>query len=296
MRTICRASSSAATLPACWKPAGGARFDPGKRRKSKKQESLMTAERPNIVLIMCDQMRWDAAGFAGSPTVRTPNLDRLAASGVCFENAYCASPVCSPARASWLTGLYSHAHLQLRELRPRQEGGVRCLPAGRLRLPLAMCSRRRDTAAASSARGTWGTITARSTASPTSGVPIATWASTRIRCSLFRTGRGAQPVSLRRAGYDSVREHPRVRHASRTPGSSARPGPSTGLSSSSGRKGCPVLPVCERKGSASPNPGTARAAGELPRGTDAAVLFPEGSARGQAGLSKAGGSSAFTPR
>ncbi len=82
----------------------------------------MTAERPNIVLIMCDQMRWDAAGFAGSPTVRTPNLDRLAASGVCFENAYCASPVCSPARASWLTGLYSHAHLQLRNYGPGRKG------------------------------------------------------------------------------------------------------------------------------------------------------------------------------
>ena len=71
----------------------------------------MTTSRPNIVLIMCDQMRWDAAGFAGSPVVQTPHLDQLAASGVCFENAYCASPVCSPARASWLTGLYPHAQM-----------------------------------------------------------------------------------------------------------------------------------------------------------------------------------------
>ena len=70
-----------------------------------------TISQPNIVLIMCDQMRWDAAGFAGSRVVQTPHLDRLAASGICFENAYCASPVCSPARASWLTGLYPHAHL-----------------------------------------------------------------------------------------------------------------------------------------------------------------------------------------
>jgi arylsulfatase A-like enzyme len=71
---------------------------------------------------MCDQMRWDAAGFAGSPIVQTPHLDRLAASGVCFENAYCASPVCSPARASWLTGLYPHAHLQLRNYGPKRKG------------------------------------------------------------------------------------------------------------------------------------------------------------------------------
>ena len=37
------------------------------------------ASQPNVIVVMCDQMRWDAAGFAGSPTVRTPNLDRLAA-------------------------------------------------------------------------------------------------------------------------------------------------------------------------------------------------------------------------
>ena len=67
---------------------------------------------------MCDQMRWDAAGFAGSSIVQTPHLDRLAQSGVCFENAYCASPVCSPARASWLTGLYPHTHLQLKNYGP----------------------------------------------------------------------------------------------------------------------------------------------------------------------------------
>jgi len=80
------------------------------------------SSRPNIVLIMCDQMRWDAAGFAGSPTVQTPHLDQLAANGVCFENAYCASPVCSPARASWLTGLYPHAHLHLRNYGPKRVG------------------------------------------------------------------------------------------------------------------------------------------------------------------------------
>ena len=75
---------------------------------------------------MCDQMRWDAAGFAGSSTVRTPHLDQLAANGVCFENAYCASPVCSPARASWLTGLYPHAHLQLRNYGPGKTGKFGC--------------------------------------------------------------------------------------------------------------------------------------------------------------------------
>ena len=61
----------------------------------------MTAAATNLVLVMCDQMRYDCAGFAGHPGARTPTLDRMAAEGLRFENAYCASPICSPARASW---------------------------------------------------------------------------------------------------------------------------------------------------------------------------------------------------
>ena len=67
--------------------------------------------RPNVLLVMVDQMRHDTGGFAGHELVATPRLDALADDGVCFETAYCPSPVCSPARASWLTGLYPHAHL-----------------------------------------------------------------------------------------------------------------------------------------------------------------------------------------
>lgn len=70
-------------------------------------------DKPNILWIMCDQMRQDCAGFAGHTMVRTPHLDELASQGVVFENAYCASPVCSPARASWLSGLYPHRNGQL---------------------------------------------------------------------------------------------------------------------------------------------------------------------------------------
>lgn len=65
---------------------------------------------PNIVWVNLDQLRWDAVGYAGNRIIRTPNIDELARRGVVFENAYCASPVCSPARASWFTGLYPHAH------------------------------------------------------------------------------------------------------------------------------------------------------------------------------------------
>jgi len=76
----------------------------------------------NILLVMTDQMRFDTAGFAGHPLVATPRLDQLAAEGACFEAAYCPSPVCSPARASWLTGLYPHATLQLRNYGPGRVG------------------------------------------------------------------------------------------------------------------------------------------------------------------------------
>lgn len=65
-------------------------------------------KKPNILFIMCDQMRYDAVGCAGNPHVQTPHLDRLAASGVHFTNAYTPDPICVPARASLTTGCYPH--------------------------------------------------------------------------------------------------------------------------------------------------------------------------------------------
>ena len=60
--------------------------------------------RPNVLFIVSDDQGTWALGCAGNPEIRTPNLDRLAARGVRFDNFFCASPVCSPARASLLTG------------------------------------------------------------------------------------------------------------------------------------------------------------------------------------------------
>jgi choline-sulfatase len=57
---------------------------------------------------MADQHNRRYAGCYGHPVVRTPNLDRLAARGARFENAYCTSPICVPARASLATGRYAH--------------------------------------------------------------------------------------------------------------------------------------------------------------------------------------------
>ncbi len=65
----------------------------------------MTETKPNILLITCDQLRSDFVGCNGSSFIRTPNIDRLAAEGCVFENAYSPNPVCIPARHNLITGL-----------------------------------------------------------------------------------------------------------------------------------------------------------------------------------------------
>lgn len=64
-------------------------------------------QRPNILLFCTDQQRFDTIGALGNPHIRTPNIDRLVRSGVAFENAYCQTPICTPSRASFLTGCYA---------------------------------------------------------------------------------------------------------------------------------------------------------------------------------------------
>ncbi|HEU5086565.1 MAG TPA: sulfatase-like hydrolase/transferase [Roseiflexaceae bacterium] len=66
-------------------------------------------DRPNIVLITSDQQHWQTLGI-NNPRIHTPALDRLAAEGTNFSRAYCASPVCSPSRASIITGMYPAWH------------------------------------------------------------------------------------------------------------------------------------------------------------------------------------------
>jgi arylsulfatase A-like enzyme len=65
---------------------------------------MMGHSQPNILLIMTDQQRFDSLGCYGCDAVNTPNLDRLAAEGVLFENCVVANPVCTPSRASIWTG------------------------------------------------------------------------------------------------------------------------------------------------------------------------------------------------
>ena len=104
---------------------------------------------PNILWLCTDQQRFDTIQSLGNDLIRTPNIDRLVDEGVAFTQAYCQSPVCSPSRASFLTGRYP------RTTRCRQNGqtipadevlvsrmfadaGYRCGLAGKLHL--ASCS------------------------------------------------------------------------------------------------------------------------------------------------------------
>jgi len=68
------------------------------------------AAQPNVLFVLCDDIRPDAVGCYGSAHVKTPRIDTLATEGVRFANAFCTTSLCSPSRASILTGLYAHAH------------------------------------------------------------------------------------------------------------------------------------------------------------------------------------------
>jgi arylsulfatase A-like enzyme len=70
-----------------------------------------TGGRPkNILFLWTDEQRADSIGAIGNPVFRTPNLDTLARTGVVFDQAYCAQPVCTPSRGTVVTGVYPHTH------------------------------------------------------------------------------------------------------------------------------------------------------------------------------------------
>ena len=63
-----------------------------------------SATRPNIIFILIDDLRWDEVDY---PFVKIPNIQRIAREGVRFRNAFVTTPLCSPSRASYLTGQYA---------------------------------------------------------------------------------------------------------------------------------------------------------------------------------------------
>lgn len=70
--------------------------------------NISAQNRPNVILIMADDMGWGDTGYNGHSVIKTPYLDAMASEGIQFNRFYSASPVCSPTRASFLTGRHPH--------------------------------------------------------------------------------------------------------------------------------------------------------------------------------------------
>lgn len=85
---------------------------------------LAAPRRPNIVMIYADDLGYGDLGCYGNPTIRTPNLDRMAAEGTRFTQWYSAAPVCTPSRAALLTGRYPVRSGMTRVLFPNSPGGI----------------------------------------------------------------------------------------------------------------------------------------------------------------------------
>ncbi len=100
------------------------------------------AEKPNIIIFFVDDLGYGDLGCYGHPTIRTPNLDRMAAEGMRFTDFYVAAPVCTPSRAALLTGRYAvrsgMASEKRRVLFPDSKGG---LPDGEITIAGALKKR-----------------------------------------------------------------------------------------------------------------------------------------------------------
>jgi N-acetylglucosamine-6-sulfatase len=74
------------------------------------EKPLARAKRPNLIVILIDDLRFDELGLCGHPYMRTPHIDRIGLEGINFVNAFHTTPLCSPNRASILTGQYASRH------------------------------------------------------------------------------------------------------------------------------------------------------------------------------------------
>lgn len=95
-------------LPALSAGAGVQR--PDRRADAPEFERIPGARPRNVIFILADDHRYDAMGFMGHPFLQTPAMDAMARNGVHVKNAFVTTALCSPSRASILTGLYAHRH------------------------------------------------------------------------------------------------------------------------------------------------------------------------------------------
>ena len=115
------------------------------------------AQKPNIVIILADDLGWGELGCYGQEKIRTPNLDRMAAAGMRFPQFYSGAPVCAPARNVLLTGLHSgHASIrgnrELKDEQGRPLEGQQPMPAESFTIAKAL----KQAGYATAAIGKWG--------------------------------------------------------------------------------------------------------------------------------------------
>ncbi len=91
---------------------------------SLKLNRIEGAEPRNVIFILVDDLRYDAFSFLNHPFIKTPQIDRLAKAGVNFSNAFVTTSLCSPSRASILTGLYMHNHKVMDNNNPAPPGTI----------------------------------------------------------------------------------------------------------------------------------------------------------------------------
>ena len=90
---------------------------------------IKTVKPRNVVFILTDDHRYDFMGFTGKlPWLKTPNMDRLYNEGAWFKNAFVTTSLCSPSRASILTGAYSHVHTIVDNASPEVPNNT-CFPS-----------------------------------------------------------------------------------------------------------------------------------------------------------------------
>jgi len=85
---------------------------------------IAQTKKPNVIFVLTDDHRWDAMSCMGHPFLKTPNLDRIANEGILFENAFVTTSLCSPSRASFLSGQYAHTHGVIHNYTPWNESNT----------------------------------------------------------------------------------------------------------------------------------------------------------------------------
>ncbi len=113
MTTWTRAAVRAATTAVLALTVGGLGGEPLTRPPLVRGQQLPragAAQPRNVIFVLVDDLRFDALGIMGHPWIETPNLDALARSGVQLRNTFVTTALCSPSRASILTGQYAHRH------------------------------------------------------------------------------------------------------------------------------------------------------------------------------------------